>query len=503
MRCKFLPGFVLLFSLIVSLAACDHADHIPYSHEDASSFAEISSTDIGEAGAAEISAYDPATKKLFTVTNAGGFTSIDILDLSNPAAPLPAGSIDITPYGGGVNSVAISEGKLAAAIEGFAKTDAGKVIVFKTSDNSVIRQVTVGALPDMLTFSYDGKYILSANEGEPATDYSIDPAGTVSIISVKENYAVTTLDFSSFAPQQASLQAKGLRIFGPATGFAANIEPEYLTVSYDSRTAWVTLQENNAIAKIDLRTKRITNIFPLGFKNYSLDENAIDPSDRDGGILLNKWNIKGMYQPDAIALFEDNGVPFLFTANEGDVREWSAFTENKRIKDLTLDPVSFPDATALKQDASLGRLNVTTSLGDAGNDSDFDALYSFGARSFSVWNGFNGQLIFDSKNDLEEKTIEAGKYDDGRSDDKGVEPEGITLGYVGRKTIAFVGMERADAVALYDVSNPYRPSFIKLLPTGDAPEGLLFIPAKDSPTRKSLLVVSSEGDGTIKIYQAN
>ncbi|MGZ8510646.1 MAG: choice-of-anchor I domain-containing protein, partial [Chitinophagaceae bacterium] len=241
----------------------------------------------------------------------------------------------------------------------------------------------------------------------------------------------------------------------------------------------------------------------LGFKSYNLDANAIDPSDKDNGISLRKVNVKSMYQPDGIAMFETGGLPFLFTANEGDVREYDAFAENKRIKDLSLDAISFPDGAELKKEANLGRLNVTTTLGDTDSDGDYDELYSFGSRSFSVWNGYNGKLIYDSRNELEKKAIEGGKYDDGRSDDKGVEAEGVTLGYVGKKVIAFVGMERADAVALYDVTNPYNPSFIKLLPTGDAPEGLLFIPAKDSPTKKSLLVVSSENDGTVKVYQVN
>ncbi|MEI9911892.1 MAG: choice-of-anchor I family protein [Bacteroidota bacterium] len=357
----------------------------------------------------------------------------------------------------------------------------------------------------MITYSYDGKYILTANEGEPATDYLADPLGTVSIISVKDNYTVTTLDFSGFASQQTALQAKGLRVFGPNASFATNMEPEYITISPDSRTAWVTLQENNAIAKIDIRSKSVTHIFPLGFKDYNLNGNAIDPSDKDNTILQKKVKVKGMYQPDAIAMLEQWGKPLLFTANEGDVREWSAFAENKRIKDLALDPTVFPDAATLKLDENLGRLNVTSTLGNPDNDADYDQLYSFGARSFSVWNGLNGQLVYDSKNELETKTkaIAAGVYDDGRSDDKGVEPEGITLGYVGKRMIAFVGMERADLVAIYDVSDPYHPAFIKTLVTGDAPEGLLFIPAKYSPTNKSLLVVSSENDGTVKVYQTN
>lgn len=492
---QFLP-----MAAIVALSACSPSD-LPNNNEDASTFNLISTTIIGGEGAAEISAFDPITKKLFVVTNTG-VTQIDILNLSNPALPVAMGTIDVSLYGGGVNSLSVHDGKLAAAIEGFVKTDNGKVVVFKTTDYSVVKQVTVGALPDMITYTHDGKYILTANEGEPNDSYSIDPLGTVSIISVWNNYTVNTIDFSGFAGQEAALKIKGLRKFGPGASFAQDMEPEYLTISYDSRTAWVTLQENNAIAKIDIPSKSITKLFPLGFKNYNTPSNKIDPSDKDGGPLQNVWPVKGMYQPDAIAVLEDRGIPFLFTANEGDVREWPAYAENKRIKDLTLDAIAFPDAT-LKQDAKLGRLNVTNTLGDTDGDGDYDEVYSFGARSFSVWNGLNGNLVFDSKNELENKCIAAGIYDDNRSDDKGVEPEGITLGYVGRKEIAFVGLERADAVAIYDVSNPNNPKFIKLLPAGDGPEGLLFIPSTKSPSGKSLLVVSSENDGTIKVYQVN
>lgn len=492
---------LLPLAAIVALASCNPHD-LPNPHEDASTFTEISSTVIGAEGAAEISAFDPQTKKLFVVTNTG-VTQIDILDLSNPAAPVPAGFIDISPYGGGVNSVAVYNGKLAAAVEGFNKTDDGKVVVFKTTDYAVVKQVTVGVLPDMVTYTYDGKYILTANEGEPNADYSYDPVGSVSIIAVNQNYSATTLDFSSFAGQVNTLKAKGLRLFGPGASFAQDMEPEYVAVSKNSTTAWVTLQENNAIAEINIPARRITKIMPLGFKDYNITKNAIDGSDRDGGIIQKNWPVKGMYLPDAIAVVEDKGIPFLFTANEGDAREYTGFLEEQRVKDVVLDETAFPNGAVIRTDANAGRLKITNTMGDTNNDGDYDVLYSFGARSFSVWNGNNGQQLFDSDNELEDKCIAAGYYDDTRSDDKGVEPEGVTLGYVGNKAIAFVGMERSNAVAIYNINNPAQPSFIKLLRTGIGPEGLLFIPAKDSPSGKSLLVVSSEVDGTVKIYQTN
>ena len=212
-----------------------------------------------------------------------------------------------------------------------------------------------------------------------------------------------------------------------------------------------------------------------------------------------------MYQPDAIASMRYNGTTYLFTANEGDAREYPGFTEMRRLGSTLhrLDPALFPTATALKTDPQLGRLNVTTTLGDIDNDGDYDAIYSLGGRSFSVWNANTGEQVFDSKNELDRKALELQVYDDGRSDDKSVEPESITLGRVGGKRIAIVGLERADAFAIYDVTNPTSPVFVKMYPTGDAPEGILFIPASRSPIQQSLIVVSSENDGFVKIYKAN
>jgi DNA-binding beta-propeller fold protein YncE len=463
-------------------------------------FAEIGSIDIGGLGAAEISAFDAATKKLFVVNNSDGNNKIDVLDLSNPATPVYLTSISMLPYGGLVNSVSVSNGKLAAAIESLIKTNNGKVLVFNTSDYSVVAQVEAGALPDMVTFSPDGLYILSANEGEPNADYSIDPIGSISIISVMNGYAVTTLNFESFAGQETALKAKGFRIFGKNASFAQDIEPEYIAVSANSKTAWVTLQENNAIAKIDIEAKAITDIFPLGFKDYNKPENAIDPSDRDGGIMFNPWPVKGIYMPDGIAVYSDNNVPYVFTANEGDAREYNGFVEMSRVKDITLDPTSFTNATDLRKDAQLGRLNITTTLGDPDQDGKFNELYSLGGRSFSIWNGNTGALVFDSKNELDIIGKEMSAYDDGRSDDKAVEPEGIVMGKVGNRNLLFVGMERADAVAVYDVSNPNKPIFLQWLATGDAPEGVHFVPASESPNGQSLLIVSSENDGQVKIF---
>ena len=472
-------------------------------NENAATFKEIGSLTIGGAGAAEISAYDEVSKKLFTVNNSNT-NRIDVIDLSNPANPVFLTSIDLAPYNGSSNSVATYNGKVVVALEAKPnKQDPGKVLVFDAISYALIKEITVGALPDMISFSPDGNYIMTANEGEPSDTYASDPDGSVSIIAVNNNYAVTTLNFGGFSNQLAALKAKGFRIASPTNNFAADIEPEYITISADSKTAWVTLQENNGVAKIDLSSKTITAIFPLGYKDHNLVDNAIDVSDRDGAVAINTWKVKGMFQPDAITNFEINKIPYFVTANEGDAREYSAFVDVKRIGNsaVVLDPITFPNATALKAETSMGRLNINTKMGDTDGDGDFDELVSFGARSFSIWNGNTGEIVFDSKNELDKKAQELGIYDDARSDDKGVEPESVVVTKMGAKTILFIGLERADAVMVYDVSNPDTPKFLQVFKTGDAPEGLLFIPASKSPTKRSLIVVSSEGDGVVKIFQ--
>lgn len=497
---------VAVLLMLAAFAACKKTEDTPTPevivNEDPATYKEIASLSMGGLGAAEITTYDAQTKKLFAVNN-GSVNKIDVIDIANPAAASLIHSINLTTYGGYVNSVDVNNGKLAAAIESTNKQAAGKVVVFNTTTYAEEKVITVGALPDMVVYSPDGKYIFTANEGEPDAPYTNDPEGTVSIISVESGYSVTNLSFASFASQLMALKAKGFRVFGPGNDIAKDVEPEYITVSADAKTAWVTLQENNAIAVIDIASKTITKILPLGFKDYNTAANGIDPSDKDGSITFAPWKIFGTYMPDAISLVNYNGVPYLFTANEGDAREYTGYSEIKRVKDVALDATAFPNAVTLKTDAQLGRLNITTTLGDTDGDGDFDVLYSFGARSFSVWNGNTGDLVWDSKNELDIKAKELGVYDDNRSDDKGTEPEAITIGKVGTKTLAFVGMERADAVAVYDVTNPTSPVFVKMFATGDAPEGVLFIHSSKSPIGQSLVVVSSENDGVIKIYKAD
>ena len=505
---KKLPLSLFVYALLIFTTSCRELleelsnDNLrpPFLKENPATFQEIGRITLGGEGAAEISAYDPSTQRLFVVSNDEG-SRIDVINLQDPTSPTLVEAIDVTPYGGGVNSVAVNNGLLAAAVEADPAQQPGSVAFFATETLKAVQQVTVGALPDMVTFSPDGNYLLSANEGEPSDEYDEDPLGTVSIIEVNNEYVVTTLDFSAFESQQASLAAEGLRIFGPHASLAEDVEPEFIAISDNSRYAWVSLQENNGLARIALESKTVDDILPLGFKDYSVAENAIDVSDEDGRIQLNTWPAFGMYQPDAIATYRVDGRTYVITANEGDARDYDGFSEEKRVEDLTLDTSAFPNAERLLQEDQLGRLQITTTLGNTDGDEAYEALYSYGARSFSIWDGLTGEQIYDSGNELEKLIIDAGLYDDGRSDAKGVEPEGITLGKIGHRTIAFVGLERVDAVVTYDVTDPYHPQFLQVLESGDAPEGLTFVSAKDSPSKKSLFIVSSEDDGLVKIFQ--
>ena len=362
-------------------------------------------------GAAEISAYDPETYKLFTL-NAED-KRIDIIDIKNPKEPKSIGNIDISKMGGGVNSIALKNGIIALAIEADNKQANGVVGLFNANGDS-IATYSAGALPDMVTFSASGDYILVANEGEPSDDYKVDPAGSVTVIDITagaDQGTVKTADFTSFNGQETQLIADGVRIFGPGASASLDFEPEYITTTSDS-IAYVILQENNAVAKLDIKNAKIIEIAALGFKDWS--DLMIDASNKDGGINFQTYdNLYGIYQPDGATSYDIDGKTYVFTANEGDAREYLVenghaneaacladggvhyeiddedtlcffYINEARVKDLNLDATAFPNANELQDSKMLGRLKVDTSLGKNANG-EFEKLYAFGGRSFSIW----------------------------------------------------------------------------------------------------------------------
>ncbi|WP_111709887.1 choice-of-anchor I family protein [Lutibacter citreus] len=501
---KFLSKLILA-SIITMSISCESDDNDPIIEPTNTNvnFQHKTTINIGGEGASEITAFDPISKNLFTVNVES--EQIAVYNISNLDVPQQQNAIELSAYGS-PNSVAVNNGKLAIAVESHIKQNLGKILLFNTSDSSLINEFTVGSLPDMVTFSKDGKLIISANEGEPNNDYSVDPEGTISIIDIEKGIT-TTLNFSNFNADEAALKNKGFRVFGPNATLAKDVEPEYITVSEDSKIAWVSLQENNGIAKINLESKSIIDIYPLGFKDYNLNGNEIDASDKDGSKEIKKWPIKSMYQPDAITSVNINGVEYIISANEGDSRDYDGFSEEERVSKLILDETAFPASEDFQNEINLGRLKITTTLGDTDNDGDYDELYSYGARSFSIWSE-NIDLIYDSGNNIASETLSLSpdrfNDNDKRSDDKGAEPESVEILNIGNERyILFVGLERNDQVLIYDITNPNAPQFLNILshPGDEAPEGLLVIPATDSPNGKDLLVVSNEDSGTVSIYE--
>jgi len=484
-------------------------------------------TGVLDESAAEIVAHDPASQRLFSVR--GDAPEVDIISIANPAMPMLVSTIDFAAIwndAGGANSVDVHNGIVAVAVENDVFNSAGRVY-FLDASGTVLNYVTVGILPDMLTFTEDGSYVLVANEGEPNDDYTVDPEGTISVINISGGVlsaTVATADFNAFDAQKAALQNAGVRIFGPGASVSEDLEPEYITTQ--GNTAWVAMQENNALAVVDISTATVSAIVPLGFKDHSLTANALDASDKDGGINIATWPVYGMYQPDAIASVQIGGNTYIVSANEGDARDYDGFSEEERVKDLTLDLTAFPNAATLQQDANLGRLNITTTLGDTDNDGDYDKLYSYGARSFSIWDA-NGNLVWDSGDEIEQKIKQLLPMEfntdndendfDGRSDAKGPEPEAIAVAEYCGSVYAFIGLERIGGIMVYDISDPTAPVYVTYINNRDftldpedpanvntigdlGPEGLIFIDAADSPNGQHLLVCASEVSGTVTLF---
>lgn len=484
----------------------------------------IASFSNGVAGtnSAEIVAHDPTTQRLFIANSIGA--KLDIVNFSNPSSASLISSISMAPYGN-INSVAVKNGIVALAIENAAPQSPGK-IVFLNTNGVFISQVDAGAMPDMITFNHAGTKVITSNEGEPNTAYTSDPEGSITIVDISGGVAsvtnanVTTASFTGFNGQAASLKAAGIRLFGPNTTVAQDLEPEYITISDDDQTAWVTCQENNAIATVNIATATVTQLRPLGKKDHALAGNALDVSDQGTDIQIANWPIKGLYMPDAISSYTVGGQTYLVTANEGDSREYTGYSEIVRLSATTyiLDPTVFPYADAIK--ANLGRLNVTTASGDTDGDGDFDEIHAFGSRSFSIWNATTGALVWDSKDEMETiiakhptwgalfNASNANNTLKNRSDDKGPEPEGVTVAQIAGRTFAFLALERIGGCMVYDITDPTAPTFVDYKNTrtvatygGDnGAEGIVFINATNSPTGSPIVILANEISSTLSFF---
>ncbi len=480
-------------------------------------------------------AYDPSTQRLFvTDLSVHGITAVDISDPESPTL-----EFSIPDLGGQVNGLAVANGVVAVVLFNEVPGENGFLVFLDTIRGNELSRVQVGVQPNMVIFTPDGTKVLTANEGEPLEGHTIDPLGSVSVVDIGSGSLddvaqltqdqVTTIDFTSFNSSRDALQEKGIRIFGqinnsdgeflrPST-VAEDLDPEYIAVTPDSRFAYVTMQENNAAAVLDLAAMELTNLFSLGFKDHSIEGQGLDASDRDGKVNIKTWPVKGMYQPDTIAAYETLGRNYIVGANEGAHRDGDIGP--RRVKHLTLDPASYPNAETLQADENLGRLQASPVTGDFDGDGDIDQIFSYGARSFSIWDEF-GNLVFDSGDDFERITAEvlgenfnANDWDgsfDQRSDNKGPEPEALAIGEINNRVYAFVGLERVGGVMMYDITSPHSAFFVQYLNTtnfsaedisqaGDvSPDAIIFIPADQSPSGEPLLAVVYERSKTITVH---
>ena len=511
---------------------------------------EISSITSGDGPASfEISTYHAGSKRIFA-TN-GVKNSIDIFDISDVANPKKIDSISLERYGNDVTSVAAGRDVVVAAVlvtetfsaTGVPTTPNGKIVVFDTNGTFLSATDILGVLPDSVTFAPDGTTALVAIEGQPvcakddpattekeSTDYSkaSDPVGGVSVVDLTDPTApvVRFAGFDQFTVEE--MRAKGLAVSSVVDDVSKDFEPEFVTAA-DNKTAYVTIQEANAIGKLNIETATFESI-TRAFES-KLSNTARDTSDKDSGAgPRNYRNVVGASQPDAIASFKVGSGHYFLTANEGDAREYTCLNDDLRAASLIVDPKRFGDWTTLSGTADLGRAKVNPNIGDKDGDGDIDTIHLRGSNSMTMYR--NGYAYWDSGDLLNQIQTQAfgvaninGSHSyskdlstmnyvgQDRSDDKGAEPEGVALGMVGDRRIAILGLERMTALAIFDITRPLEPVFqewLQMLPTKAtpaadvkhwSPEGIVFVPADKSPSGKALIITSYELSGSLSIHE--
>lgn len=504
----------------------------------------------GELGA-EIPAFHAKSKRIFA-TN-GATNSIDIYDIGNPAKPKKIKAVSLDEYGNNLTSVAAGKDVIVAVVgtnptfssSGSPSLSEGKVVVLDANGKILSSASVKGFQPDAVTFTPDGKTAVVAIEAEPicalddpstasvneSLDYSkaVDEEGGIAIVNLAnpKKPSVRFAGFASFSVNDA--RSAGLVINKTVNSVAQDVEPEYVSTPTNFK-AIVTLQEANGIAEVDLKTAKVSKIYSAAV----IDRGTIatDLSDKDkNSSLVTYPRVKSNSQPDAVASYQVGNDTYFATAGEGDAREWSCLTDDVRGSKLVVDSAKWPNWGTLKLDDALGRAKVDPNAGDIDADGDIDEITTRGSRSVSLFK--NGKLIWDSGNLLESTLISKFGFANlngshvarstdkslidyvgqDRSDDKGVEPEGVAVGVVGKSRIAVVGMERTSSLAFLDISNPVKPTLFSWqqmqpmlttpldMSTAWSPEGVIFVAADKSPTKKALVITSYEVSGSITIHE--
>ncbi|MGM9941510.1 MAG: choice-of-anchor I family protein [Bulleidia sp.] len=477
-----------------------------------------------DGGSLEIVAYNPVNGYAYAVSGVKGkLIAVNLNDEMNgeTVTELQGTEYDlkkmVTVDGftyGDMTSVSVSPDgtKIAVAIQAENYADVGKAALFACGNDgslTLLSTVSVGVQPDMITFA-DNNTILTADEAEPREGVNgTDPKGSVSIIKVNSDNTMTakTVYFDAFDAQRDALTGAGVLIqkgSNPSTDF----EPEYIAVS--GNTAYVSLQEANAIAVLDINAGTFTGVYPLGFVDYGTTK--VDLQKNDKFELNNYPNVYGIRMPDGISVKQINGKTYLFTANEGDSRaDWAGLDNEAEGKTSPTGSVTL--------DSKVVWFNAT--MWDGLDDSK---AYVFGGRSFSIYEAtVSGlSLVYDSGSDFEEKTAEVlpqyfntsndKNSIDNRSGKKGPEPESVITGVINDRTLAFVALERISGIMVYDVTDPANAEFVNYINSrefdeaikGDvSPEGLAFISAEQSKTGKAYLLAANEVSGTLAVYECS
>jgi len=489
-----------------------------------------------DGGVMEIVDYNTVTGWAYAVNGqTGNLTAIAVKDMADSESVdlLDGNDIDVKSIVeancegftyGDMTSVAVSADgtKLAAAVQAEGYADNGRVAVFTCNADGTLtfeQAYETGVQPDMVTFTPDDSRILTANEGEPREGYAdgaVDPAGSVTVITVADGTAVD-VDFTAYDSneERQKLVDAGI-VMKKDTVPSEDLEPEYIAAGND--TAYVTLQEANAIAVIDLDSLKVEGIYSAGYEDYSTTAVDIDKKDEAYNPAVYE-SLRGIRMPDGVALYSVDGVDYIVTANEGDSREWGDYL-NEDERDFG-DGQTSPSGKITAENSGLtGKVVFFDSSDYDGLDSGLD--YVFGGRSFTVFRADKSGLteIYDSGSDFEAKTAEYipenfncsndDKSLDDRSGKKGPESESITVGTVGERTYAFIGLERVGGVMVYDITDPAETVYVNYINSrdfsediagDDSPEGLCFIPAADSADGNAYLLAACEVSGTVAAYE--
>ncbi|MDU7114251.1 MAG: choice-of-anchor I family protein [Peptoniphilus harei] len=494
---------------------------------------ELSSYSVGrtddDGGVAEIVTYNKDDKVFYLVS--GVTQSIDLVKINSDGSTERKKRIEIGEIledkninAGDMTSVSYSDEKklLAVAVQDEDYKNNGHIVILD-KDGNFVEAYESGVQPDMVTFTKDGKYIISADEGEPREGYvnGIDPKGSVTIIDV-ENKSTNKVEFNINRVEALNNGVLLKKDSNPAE----DLEPEYIAISDDNKTAYVSLQENNAIASIDIESGKINYVKGLGFIDHSLPGNEIDAVRGKGDnakIDIKRDNFFGTPMPDGIAFLSKDGKDYILTANEGDAREWGK-KKNKyeNTKSKKFDEKADKKTEYLDNDKTDGL--------------DENKIYLLGGRSFSIYDASDLTRVYNSGSDFEKITArifpdffntsndeDKGPDElDARSNKKGPEAENIAVLNIKDKTYAIVGLERISGIMIYDITDPSNPVYkdyfnnrifiksvndkeeIGLEKRGNiGPEGLCAIEAKDSPTGKPIVLVANEVSGTVQVIEFN